>query len=172
MADLNNQPINPNFVLDTNARFTLMRAPNVTFYTQRVNLPGISIEVAEQASPFGHIYRHGHKMDFENLELTFLVDEDMENYFEIYNWIIGLGFPDDYDAFKTLNANPISSGKGIYSDATLTILSSAKNPNLEVKFTDIFPVELAPLEFDTTGQADRMQCTATFKYQRFFLNKI
>lgn len=172
MAKLTTQPTNPNFLFDTNARFTLMRAPNLTFYAQQINLPGMSIEIAEQGSPFGHIYRHGTKMDFEDLELTFIVDEDMETYFEIYNWIIGLGFPDSYDDFTALNANPISSGKGIYSDATLTIMSSAKNPNLEVTFTDIFPSSLSPLQFDQSSDAQRMHCTATFKYQRFFLKKI
>ena len=34
---------------------------------------------------------------------AFLVDENMENYKTIYDWIYGLGFPETAQQFKDLN---------------------------------------------------------------------
>ena len=36
----------------------------------------------------------GDKMEFEDLNVRFLVDENLENYMEIQNWMRGLGFPE------------------------------------------------------------------------------
>jgi hypothetical protein len=60
------------------------------------------------------------------------------------------------------------SGEGIYSDCTLTILSSAMNPNMEITFIDAYPISLADLTFDTREQdVNYLETTATFAYRKF-----
>ena len=38
-------------------------------------------------------------MDFGDLSLRFLVDEDLTNYMEIQKWMRGLGFPESLQEF-------------------------------------------------------------------------
>ena len=38
--------------------------------------------------------------------------------------------------------------KGMFSDATLTILSNKNNPIVEVRYADIFPTALSALDFN------------------------
>ena len=56
----------------------------------------------------------GDTVDFEDLTLTFLCNEKLENYREIHNWLTGIGFPKDnqqyIDAINSeKNMNPIQS---------------------------------------------------------------
>ena len=42
----------------------------------------------------------GDKIEFGDLTLRFLVDEDLTNYMEIQKWIRGLGFPESIQDFN------------------------------------------------------------------------
>ena len=44
----------------------------------------------------------GDKMEFEDLNVRFLVDENLENYMEIQNWMRGLGFPESFQEIYDL----------------------------------------------------------------------
>ena len=99
-----------------------------------------------------------------------MVDEDMENYMAIHNWLTGLGFPETTQQYRDLLTNendvtqPLDS-KRAFSDGTLYILDSNFKTNATVKFKDMFPIYLTSLEFDST-QTDVQYFTAdvTFKY--------
>jgi hypothetical protein len=140
------------------------------FFAKEAELPSLTLEVATQVSPFINLPRPGTKMTYSDFTYTFHVDEDMTNYFEIFNWMNNLGFPDDLDGYNRIR----EEGFDIVSDATLTLMTSAKNPNIEVFFRDLFPIALSPIKFDVgvSGSLPHAQCTVTFKYQRFMLNKL
>ena len=56
----------------------------------------------------------------------------------------------------------------IFSDATLNVLTSKNNANIEVRFNDVFPVSLSGLNFDQ--QADDvtyLTATVSFKYKLY-----
>ncbi len=62
----------------------------------------------------------------------------------------------------------MASDKQQYSDATLTILSSLNNPIARVEFTNMFPVSLSDIFFDTKQSADDIiTADATFVYDQF-----
>ena len=56
----------------------------------------------------------------------------------------------------------------LFSDATLTVLNSAMNPNRYIRFKDCFPTSISDIPFDTTlSDVDYVETTATFKFRMF-----
>jgi hypothetical protein len=162
---------NRNFLSPVEFKFTLNRAPKVAFFGNSANIPSMSLGVAVQSSYLKDIDTPGDKIVFEDFTLRFLVDENLENYMEVYNWIRGLGYPESlqeiYD-WQTSNSNleqPNKSQMNLYSDGTLQILTSKQNPNFKVIFKDMWPYSLSTLQFDATD-TDIQYFTAnvTFKY--------
>jgi len=166
-----NQIENRNFLLPTQFIFTLNRAPKVSFFANSANIPSMTLGIAVQPTYLENIAQPGDKISFEDLSLRFLVDENLENYMEICNWIKGLGYPETLDQIYILQqqnkniANNIRSKMNIYSDGTLQILSSSQKPNFQVKFYDLFPYDLTTLLFDATiTDADPFTAEVKFKY--------
>ena len=137
-----------NFLNSNEFRFTLSRLPHVEFFVQGVTLPDISSTPVEQFTPFKTVYRPADKIEFGDLTLTVLVDEDMQSYLETWNWLIALTKPENFEQYADL-----LSGDGIYSDATLTVLSSKKNPNIQITFKDMFPISVGSISL-ATNQSD------------------
>ena len=166
-----NQLSNRNFLSPTGFKFTLKRAPKVAFFGNAANIPAISMGTAIQPTYLKDIDVPGDKVQFEDFTFRFLVDENLENYMEIYNWIRGLGYPESLGEVYKWQQNtenftqPKNSELNLFSDATLQILTSKENPNFKVMFQDMFPTELSTLNFDATSE-DIQYFTAdvTFKY--------
>lgn len=169
MPALTNQPLNPNPLHKTKFKFVMQRAPNVVFWSQKTLVPGVSLAVANQITPFTNIPRPGGKMQFDTYTLTFKVDEDMTNYLEIFNWMVDLGFVSDMNGYTRQE----KQGHKEVSDATLMLLTSKENGNMAVTFKDMFPVAMSALDFDTTGQDIAfLDATVTFEYTSFSISRI
>tara|TARA_B100000029_G_scaffold328156_1_gene320484 strand:- start:291 stop:812 length:522 start_codon:yes stop_codon:yes gene_type:complete len=146
------------------------RLPNVSFFCQRVNIPSISIGLAQQTTPFSDSPVEGDKLVFDQLNVNFYVNEDLSNYLEIYNWLISLGFSDNYKQFdlkdKPLN---ITDNQTIRSDMNIILETNKSNPNYSVTFRDAFPVLLGSIELDVTAtSAEPIVVDATFAYNGSF----
>jgi hypothetical protein len=162
---------NRNFLAPVGFKFTLSRAPKVAFFSNSTNIPGLSLGIAIQPSYLKDIDTPGDKIIFNDLSLRFLVDENLENYMEIQNWIRGLGYPEDLSEIYDLQRKQVnvdmsaSKTMNIYSDATLQVLTSAQNPNFKVKFRDLWPYQLSDLQFDATDtDIEYLTADVTFKY--------
>ena len=113
---------NRNFLAPTGFKFQLNRTPKVTYFGNAVNIPAIDLGVAEQPTYLRDIPLPGDKLQFADFSLRFLVDEGLENYMEIQNWIRGLGVPESLNEIRELQkGNPnietsSSGGMDIYSD--------------------------------------------------------
>lgn len=157
-----------NFLSPLDFTFRIRRMPNVEFYIQSCSIPAISVNQTEYQTPFSKISLGGDHIDYGDFNLTFRVDEDMNSYLEIFNWIIGLSFPDNFDQYKNLKQSVPGDGLGEYSDATLTILNSNSRPNIIVTFEDLYPKSLGEILLDTKNtDIQYAEATATFGYQRF-----
>ena len=93
MATRTSQLENRNFLAPVGFKFSLQRSPGVAFFCNQANIPDLNLGVAIQPNPLRDIPTPGDKVDFGDLNLRFLVDEDLKNYMEIQNWIRGLGYP-------------------------------------------------------------------------------
>ncbi len=162
---------NRNFLSPVGFKFILNRAPKVAFFGNSANIPSMTLGVAIQTNYLKDIDVPGDKIIFEDFNLRFLVDENLENYMEIYNWIRGLGYPESLEEiFNWQSSNstfqqPDKSQMNLYSDGTLQVLTSKQNPNFKVSFKDLFPYSLSTLSFDATD-TDIQYFTAdvSFKY--------
>lgn len=167
----NRQIENRNFLSSIGFKFILNRAPKVSFFANTANIPSITLGVAEQPNYLNNIPVPGDKMEFEDFTLRFLVDENLENYMQIQNWMRGLGFPESltqiYEWQETNESfeQPYKSDMNLYSDGTLLVLNSNKNSNFNVKFRSMFPYQLSTLQFDATNQDEEyFTAEVTFKY--------
>lgn len=173
MSAIDNTPENRNFLSPLNFKFQIKKAPHVNFFIQKVNIPSIAITSPQPNNPFVKTPIPGEHLDFGNLSITFKVDEDLQNYLEIYNWLIALGKPENFDQFKNIQNKPVSSGEGIYSDISLMILSSTKMPNYEITFIDAFPIDLSQIVFNTTdSDVNYVEASSTFKYTNYIITNI
>ena len=173
MPLLTNQPDNTNFLSPLAFKFMLSRAPNLNFFATDVNIPSLTLGFIELPTPFKLIELPGDKLDYGDLQLTFKVDENFANYFEIYNWLVALGFPDEFGQYKKLSGAPRGSKDTISSDASLMIFNSSYVPNVEAYFEDIFPVSIGDINFTTTDtDVNYVTNTVVFKYKKFSIKKL
>ena len=174
-------------------RFTCAKLPTVEFFCQTANIPGITLGTADVETPLKNIPMPGDKLTYGDLNVSFLVDENLNNYKELHDWISGLGFGKSHQDFADLQATaadrfpgstkgslvagveipaPLSEG-GIYSDATLTILNSKNIAKTEVRFQNVFPTTIGSLSYDVqASDIDYLKATASFDYLNYDIVQI
>ena len=168
---LNDQPDNTQFLSPLGFNFMIKKLPNTNYFVQSVNVPSVQATDVVMPTPFTNIPTIGDRLNYSEFQLSFKVDEDMTNYIELYDWLLQLHFPEDFAQSKNIyqkQNNVDFLADGPYSDATLTVLNSAMNPNKEVIFEDCYPIALSDLQFSTTAASvDYIECQATFRYRMF-----
>lgn len=158
-----------NFLSPTGFRFSIKRLPNVAFFVQSATIPGISMNAIEYPTPFKTLEFASSKLAFEQFTINIRVDEYMDSYNEIFDWMVGLAPTKSFDQYNTLNKSEF----GLYSDASLIVLNSRQNPALEVTFQDIFPVSLGSVSLDTTTpDINYISCSITFAHNGYKITRI
>ena len=189
-SPLARQPDKLDYASPTQFKFGIHQLPKVEFFTLSANVPGISADTVTQPTPYKDIPIVGDKLNYENLSITFLVDEYLENYISLHNWMTGIGFPTDRQEFRTfrdVTSNTPASGKtpptdlvgkaipdrALYSDAYLMVLSNKNNAIVEVDFQNIFPISLGGLDFtQNVTDVEYVTATADFAYQIYEINTL
>jgi hypothetical protein len=175
---VNQQPSDLDYLKPNGFKFQIHNLPNVSYFCQAANIPAIQMGSPSLSTPLSDIPYPGDKLSYGDLVIRFLVQENMANYLELYNWLIGLGFPENHDQYKKWNESqryrfPAISDKrlgalGNFSDADFFILDSDNNPNVKITYYDVFPVSLEGLDFDiSSGRADFLVGIAAFKYRHY-----
>jgi len=162
-----NQIQNRNFLSPVGFKFSLAKEPKAVFFCNSARIPEINLATTIQPDYLKDIDIPGEKLTYGDLSLRFIVDENMQNYMAIHNWLTGLGYPETTEQFVRLTTNQsgLRDQKSAFSDGSLHILNSNFNDIAVVRFRDLFPVSLTSLEFDAT-QTDIQYFTAnvSFKY--------
>ena len=183
-SPLNRQPTALDYSSPTQFRFLINQLPKVQYFTTEANIPGITLGEGQFNTPLKDIELLGDKLTYEDLTITFIVDENLENYIEMHTWLTGIGFPKDrkqFSEFRSATSNMSVKTRGesndigdvrastpelaMTSDAVLTILTNKNNPVVECRFRDVFPTSLSGLTY-SQNQTDVEYLTATvnFKY--------
>jgi hypothetical protein len=141
-------------------KFELSRIPGVIFASQQVTLPGIAMSDADQPTTLGiPIKRPIGAYRFQNFEMTFLVDEQMKNWLEIYKWMRAMGNIDDDCTNNSLNFSQWMT------DGNLYVTNGNYRNVLTVTFKEIFPIALSGLKFiSTSATYEPQMASATFAY--------
>ncbi len=156
------QPVDVNYLYQTFFRLQIPLFKGVNYFCQRVTLPGFGTSGAiERPNRFASLKIPETKVTFDNLEVTFLVDKNLNNWREIQNWMKTIYLVKDHNSI-------LPSFKDHTSDANLVLLNSAMNPNLHILFNNIFPVSLSGLEFDSSvTDFTPFTATVTFAYDTY-----
>ena len=192
MVAISRQPTKLDYLSPTQFKLNIVQLPKVEFFVQSANIPEIALSDAVIPTPFKTIPVMGQNLTYGNMSVTFVVDEFLENYRELHEWLTAIGFPksrEQFKKFRTQTSNTPSEtttpkvdvgsvGKTVpdsamFSDATLTVLSNKNNPIVEVRFSDIYPVSLGALEF-TQGATDVEYITvsADFTYKLYEIHAL
>jgi len=177
-------------------KFTCAKLPTVEFFCQTANVPRVTIGTADVETPLKNIPMPGDKLTYGELNVSFLVDENLNNYKELHDWLTGLGFPQSHSQFSSLLATghdrfpsskvgtasvssdvgrttaPLDEGAS-YSDATLTVLNSKNIAKTEIRFHNVYPTQLGGLSYDIkASDVDYLQVNATFAYMFYEIVQI
>lgn len=155
-----------NYLVNNRFKFHIQRCPFLTQFCQRINLPTLSFGVSDQANPTGiAIPRPGTRYAFDDITVGFLVDENMKNWLELYDWMKSLGI------YESCN-EPIPEDDKV-SNAYLDITNSAYVPIIRVNFYNMFPVMLTGLDFDSTlVDTDPSLSAVTFRFTHYLISGI
>ena len=174
MAAANKVPDNLNYLSGISFRLTMQDAPNLTWFCQSANVPGVSIEGIDVFTPYVTIPYAGNKVSFEELSVRFIVDEHMKNWTEIYDRIIALGLAEGSEKYRLLKAKSDTTQRGgTVSTLVLTVLTSAMNPQMEFHFYEAFPISLSALDFDSANtDLEYFTATAGFRYTNYEIKNL
>ena len=187
------EPSKSDYASPIQFRFKCTKLPTVEFFVQSANIPGINLGSAQQNTPLYDMPLPGDKITFAALDMSFLVDENLNNYKEIHDWILGLGFPSNNQQFQDLQSagsdrfpgssrstsvtgtstpQPLNEG-GIYSDAILTVLNSKNIAKTEIRFQNIYPTSLGSLNYDVRQtDVDYLNASVSFNYMNYDIVQI
>lgn len=159
-------PLSPN-----GFNFNITKLPGVSFFCQQVQLPAITLGAIEQNNPFVNAPIPGEILIYDQLNIQFLIDSQMLNYKSVYNWLVALGFPDNYDQYKSFiendNVNYTELAKN-YSDGFLQMLSGTNTIAATVTFKDLFPISIGSLTFQSTNSdVQYLVGDASFRYTSY-----
>jgi hypothetical protein len=151
--------IDPNFLTTIKFKLTLNALPEVVYYAQRAYLPGIRLGSVDVTNPNITMAVGGDHLTIEPFRINFILDSQMNNYYAIAKWMMGIGEPYTPDQYKA------QLTKGIYSDGSLFIYDSKNNPLKKVIFTDMFPISLTGIQFmNDANDVNYAKAQATFKF--------
>lgn len=173
MAVLTNNPVNKNILTPVDFKFEIKRMPTFNYFVQSVNFPGIGLGDSGYKTPFSKLSIAGDHTTFDEISVSFKIDEDMKNYFELYDWMTGHGKPESFTQFANLDNNQPGDGFGLYSDATLIVLNNTMNPTISITFYDMYPNRLSGFTFDSTvNDITGLSATATFNYREYTYTRL
>ncbi|MBT9159069.1 MAG: hypothetical protein DDT26_00318 [Dehalococcoidia bacterium] len=163
------QPSNPNFLSSIGFQFQIERLPNVNWHVTRANIPGMSLNRTDVQTPFRRFNAGADKLEYEDLSVSFKVAEDLSNWAEVHDWMVGIGFPNNFNQRRLLEEQGEARvGRGLRTDGTLIVLNSARVPIMELTFVDLIPNNLTPLEFNTQASiVEYVEATVTFDFQEY-----
>lgn len=156
------QPSNRNFLAPAGFKLDLDIFAGVDFFCQRAKVPDVSVSNAEIPTRFRSVaIAASGGVVYGDLNVKFIVDEDMKNYLTVWKWINQNNLAEEMDTKKDPD----------YSDGRLLILNSNYQPNIIVNFESLFPVSLTELDFDVEDtDVDYLTADVTFKFVRYTFN--
>jgi len=153
-----------NYLSPLEFQVTIQKLENVEFFIQKVSIPSISMAPVIVPTPFNNTYATPDKLTYSEMSLSFIIDEGMRNYLEVFNWMISISAPQDFKQYRGLPEDK----RDIYSDMSIIMLNSNKNPSIRFNFKNCFPISLSEVSLDTTQQdLQYPEATVSFQYDYF-----
>ena len=170
--------------------------PLVEWFVVSCNVPGITMGQGVVPTPLVDYPIVGEKLTYDQFSMTFLVDEKLENFMELHNWLINMAPPQNTNQFMARTSEYVlptgqktkfypagnddsqtatgsTSDRQLYCDITLFILSSKNNPVATVVMRDAFPTSISSLDYSQQEtDTSYVQCNVTFAYPFYTLQAV
>lgn len=178
MTALTRNPSNPNTLQPNKFTLNLARTPNLQYFCQTVSLPGLSTSEIPVQNPFVELYAPGEKAIYDILNVTFIVDVELQGWLEIHDWLRGITFPTEYTEYQNLNKlNQFASTQATktpqYADGSVTILSASNKPYYRFNFKDLFPISLSGFVMSSTDTPETtITADASFRFTYYDVEKL
>lgn len=156
-----------NLLADNAYHFEILSMPKLSLFAQTFELPGCNMGIALQPSPMVDIPHPGDKVDFNDLQITFLVDEKLEAYKEVWKWMMYLAAPKSTEEYKKLveSESPYTR----VSDIRMNVLTNKSNITQPVVFVGCFPYALSGILFNAANtEVEHPIATASFTYAYYY----
>lgn len=155
-------PANTNLLTNNKFQLIISRCPTVTYFCQRANVPSVSFGTSVQGNSTGiPIRRPGTAYTYEDLQVGFIVNEDMTNWIEIYQWMRELGVSYGTTGEIVQEDQKVATG-------LLYITNSEYKPIVLVKYMNMYPTFISGIDFDSAlPDTDAVISTVTFSYTHY-----
>ncbi len=148
------KPENTNYLQPTKFMLSFPSVTDTTFFCQKANIPGPSVTEVPRSVPNLELYMPGTKISYNTFDIEFSVNEDLSAWRVVYDWLRDNTID---NKFRYTNV-----------DAILTVLSNQNNPKLRVKYSNVFPISLGDIEFDTRLSAnEHISALASFRFDYY-----
>lgn len=126
--------------------------------TTDVNIPGITLGELNIGRPVIRDLRPGDSLTYDDLTVTVLLSEDMDNYLEIYKYIMKSANPDTGDLDITY---PVF-------DSTLFLTTNKNNIQHKITFLNCFFKSIGAIQLSSQStDEDRISFDITLGYSYF-----
>ena len=170
--------------------------PLVEWFVVSCNVPGVTMGQGVVATPLIDMPVVGEKLTYDNFSMTFLVDEKLQNFMELHNWLVNMAPPENMEQFMAITSDYVlptgkatsfyapdntnsqtrtgnTSDRQLYCDIQLFILSSKNNPVATITMRDAFPTSLSSLDYSQQDtDTNYVQCNVTFAYPFYTIKAI
>lgn len=156
-----------NYLQPTAFKLTIDRRhyANLEFFAQTILHPSLNTNAAEMAyKQVGSIPFAGDKLTFTELTCIIIIDEEMNAYTEMYNWMHRLVKSGEVSPSEAIRTNEAPT----YADIKLSVLSSHNNPVRTITYKDAIPTSLGDVVLESTaGDTQYITFPATFRFSHF-----
>jgi hypothetical protein len=155
-----------------NYYFTIAKYPEVSYDIVDAAIPDISLGKMGIKTPYYEYKVTGTSLSFSELRLTFIVNEDLANYLQIYKWLMSLKefavLPDSMlDEVAAINEKLSSYSASVKSDCQLHILTNKKNTQTIFKFVDCWPYSLGSINLSVKAGVSTVVCNFSLTFDSF-----
>ena len=160
-----------NFLQPTGFKVTISKEnyPYLSFMAQQIMHPAMDVPAVEV--PFRRmrgVPMSGDTVEFGMVTIDCILDEDMNVYGEIYNWLErSIETKHNLQGAGVLYNKPTGTELSDYADIRMQILSSANNANREFVYRNGFPVTLGDINFSSTTEETFITCPISFRFDYF-----
>ena len=155
---------NKNYLQPTGFKIVIDRRnySNLEFFAQSVVHPGASVNPLEiPTTRVTSLPLAGDKITYTNLTMDVILDEDMESYKEMQNWlerIVNEGHVPETTDTKV----------STYADINVMIMSSHNNKNVQIKYKECMPVDIGSVNLaSNVGDVAYLTFQVSFRFSEF-----
>tara|TARA_R110002050_G_scaffold99160_1_gene205736 strand:+ start:237 stop:740 length:504 start_codon:yes stop_codon:yes gene_type:complete len=159
---------NINMLSPTGFKLTINREKfaNTEFFITSFGIPSLSAGEVQTNFQNNIGFTPGEVLTFEALSLRFVIDEDMNNYTEMFNWMKA-----NTDSVEETPFAPAVRSVERH-DMILSIMTNKNLVNKQFQFKDAFPTALSGVEFSAQStDVEYLQADVTFRYNEFAIIK-